>query len=81
MGLMSPMKVKSLLVQHYSIYPEFDNIVAREKVCFISLFTQVATGVNNSDKETVTYFIGQPFHEYLRVPQVAALKSWLATQR
>jgi hypothetical protein len=74
----STQSVKRRISQFFSIYPDFDNIVSRDKITPISLFQQVAY---TRDASGPTFFIGQPFTEYLSPTQIQRLQRWLAAQQ
>lgn len=80
MGLPTAENVKKRLYQHYSIYSGFENFVDSRKVSFISLFSGLRPGMRSVEKKPITFFIGQPFHEYLNAHHVVDLKRWLAKQ-
>jgi beta-galactosamide-alpha-2,3-sialyltransferase len=80
MRLPTAEKIKARLQQHYSIYPGFENFIDYRKISFISIFSQIASNTRSAEKGSLTFFIGQPFHEYLDVSQIVTLKTWLAKQ-
>jgi beta-galactosamide-alpha-2,3-sialyltransferase len=74
----TPRQIRNKVKGHFSIYPEFENIVAREKITYLSLFSSRGTPV---DKAKPTFFIGQPFMEDLPEREVKRIAAWLKTQR
>lgn len=80
LGLPRPDEVKTRLRRHYSIYPGFENFIEPEKITFLSLFDHSRQGGHSNEDKRVSFFIGQPFHEYLTTEHMAALRTWLATQ-
>ncbi len=81
LGLPSLQKFKLRIVRHYSIYPGFINIVNKEKVTFLSVFKLIEGDKKKCDDVRVTFFIGQPFGEYLDKKSVDALRAWLQCNR
>ncbi len=59
---------------HYTIFDKFENIVPQEKTKFISIFQHKNKYYN---KNNISFFIGQPFHEYLEKNQLSILKKYL----
>jgi hypothetical protein len=80
LGLPKANKVKLKLIKHYSIYPSFENIISQDKIHYINLFTQNSKNILSDSSTSTTYFIGQPFHEYLDTKQIKLLQSWLGNQ-
>ena len=80
LGLPTGQQVKARLRQHYSIYPGFDNFIEQKKISYISLFERVSPSARSENVRHATFFIGQPFHEYLSARHVTALRNWISTQ-
>lgn len=72
--------IKSRLSIHYSIYPGFSNIVPSDRLLFVNAFNGLVKPILNDGSGFITYFIGQPFHEYLEPNKVKALKSWVESK-
>jgi beta-galactosamide-alpha-2,3-sialyltransferase len=77
-GISSINNIKSRILRHYTIYSDFCNIVSEDKLCFLNLFD--SKRLNQKNEKQITYFIGQPFHEYLALSEISKLKSWLIGQ-
>lgn len=77
--LPQPEAVRRSLSKHFTIYHNFENIVPDSKLVTIRLFDFETTLAHDS-KKSMTYFIGQPFHEYLKPKEIMLLKSWLDKQ-
>lgn len=62
--------------RHYTIYPNFKNIVEDEKIISINIFDipKVCSGF----EKTVTFFIGQPFEYYLTDKEQDSLRRFLS---
>lgn len=67
--------LKKRLVKHYSIFPSFDNILPSHQVEYVTLFKEKDKYQTNI--KTISFFIGQPFEEYLQSSQVDRIISWL----
>lgn len=65
--------------KHFTLYENFDNIVKKEKLNFISLFDESSNSEILND--TVVFFIGQPFEEYLELADIKRLKKWLESNK
>ena len=77
LGLPSVEQVKNRIQSHYSIFPGFENIIEADRLSFVSLFS----GKDEPENRTGTaasYFIGQPFSEYLDHRDLERLRSALA---
>lgn len=61
-------------IKHYSIFKNFDNILPNEKIKFITIFK--IKKISDKTKQK-TFFIGQPFEEYLTKNQINNLKNYL----
>lgn len=82
LNIMSANELKLDLHNHYSIYPNFNNIVSLEKVIYLPLIDFKSTENNtNKNAPEVIYFIGQPFEEYLSNSEIEKLKNWLGNNR
>lgn len=77
-GISSINNIKSRILRHYTIYSDFCNIVSEDKLCFLNLFD--SKRLNQKNEKQITYFIGQPFYEYLALNEISKLKSWLIEQ-
>lgn len=77
-GVSSIKDIKSRIIKHYSIYPGYSNIVPDSKLSFLNLFS--SKNLSQKNERRITYFIGQPFHEYLDLDEISKLKSWLIEQ-
>lgn len=70
--------IKKRIARHYTIYPDFENIVEKSHLRYLDGWrhdqnqTCNAAGLN-------TYFIGQPYQEALRPKQISALETHLRT--
>ena len=77
-GVSSIKDIKSRIIKHYSIYPGYSNIIPENKLCFLNLFG--SKNLSQKNERQITYFIGQPFHEYLSIDEIIKFKSWLIQQ-
>lgn len=59
---------------HYTIFDKFENIVPKEKTELISIFE---CSNKFQEKNNISFFIGQPFNEYLNKNQLLLLKTYL----
>jgi len=73
------MQIRNASQIHYTIYSDIDNIVPRERTEFIDVFDHLKYEVN--PKESVTFFIGQPFSEYLSELEIFRLRRYLNSQK
>jgi len=69
-------ETKSRASKHYTIYPEFKNILPKNKIINIKIFQQEPKK-NQKEKQELTIFIGQPFDEYLKKKSIDQIKAWL----
>lgn len=72
--------LKQRICRHYSIYPEFDNIVEATKVRKLAGWRRAVAGTR-ADAELVTYFVGQPFEEALSTAQIEQLQAKLTSMQ
>lgn len=63
---------------HYTIFKDFDNIVPNENLNIISIFNNTEKIFNN---KKISFFIGQPFHEYLDEKKILSLKKYLESKK
>lgn len=76
LGVKTVDEMKSLSDKHYTIYRNFPNIVSEEKTDYIG-------GIDSNGHDDCltesgpTFFIGQPFHQYLPAGAVNKLKAWM----
>lgn len=80
LGLPPPENIKQKIVHHFSIYPSFKNIYEANKISFIDIFSGHDNPKKNKHGTVLTFFIGQPFHEYMSNSHIYALKKWLQRQ-
>lgn len=80
LNLPQPQTIKEKLSRHYTLYKDFNNIVSNDKLMLISLFNN-ELNYHQHTKKTTTYFIGQPFHEYLGTKEILLLKNWLESEK
>ena len=59
--------------RHYSLYPQQENIVDKFKVRGLSISMHVPVETNAAIK---TFFVGQPFEEYMSTGQMASLRDF-----
>lgn len=74
-SLKSPKELKERSVAHYSIYRNFKNICRPEKIRFLSIFSDFPS-IKEKGK-SCSFFIGQPFHEYLSAEKIQRLETFL----
>lgn len=79
LGLPTTKNVRDRIAKHYSIYEGLGNIVPDEDIIFLDVFD---FGSRNFCKSMgmVTFFIGQPFFEYLESDEVDKLRRWVDDQ-
>lgn len=77
LGLPAPKKVINSMINHYTIYPNFKNIIEDEKLISIKVFDTPPNYENFN--ETTTFFIGQPFEYYLTDKEKSRLRQLLST--
>lgn len=77
--LPQPQTIKERLSKHYTIYEGFKNIVPKDKLITLQVFDSKSSSSNPSDR-ALTFFIGQPFHEYLNSKELSILLNWLESQ-
>lgn len=75
----SAKQVRRSIQKHYTIYNDFNNIVNKDKLVFTSLFQFNNTSNTSKNKNDLTIFIGQPFHEYLNAKEIQKLQYWLSS--
>lgn len=75
----TPDDIRFKMDKYFSIYPGFDNYVDKNKIVYISVFDSGDSSVNT--EEIVTFFIGQPFSEYLDSKNIDKIKEWLMNQK
>lgn len=66
---------------HYTIFAGITNIVDSDVVEYLPIFSELrgeADGNGASDCGVKTYFMGQPFDEYLTENELASLRNWLS---
>ncbi len=78
-GLDTRGKIKARSARHYSIYKGFKNICPPEKTCFLEIFPSRDEPTGSGPD--ISFFIGQPFHEYLSPDKMTRLKRFLANHR
>lgn len=78
-GLPQAEEIVDQLTKHYTIYDGFKNIVPKDKLITLQVFDSKSSSSNPSDK-ALTFFIGQPFHEYLNSKELSILLNWLEGQ-
>jgi hypothetical protein len=71
-------EIRDRIERHYTIYPQFENIVPNDRL--------IAIGVNspqqaNQHMEGPVFFIGQPFHLVLGHEQIQRLTTYLRAQK
>lgn len=76
--LPSDQEVIKNLVKHYTIYKNFDPFIEKEKVIEIPLINSKTAEASSSSNNKISFFIGQPFHEYLNRTEIFKLKQWLS---
>lgn len=67
--------IKKKILRHYTIYPQFSNIVDSRRLKYLRTFGR--ENGNSKRTETVTYFIGQPFHEAMPVEHLNMLQGYI----
>lgn len=69
--------MKRRIVRHYTLYPQFSNIVDQVRMRTLDGWSPAVGG--ESQDSLRTYFLGQPFQEVLSPAQISALESHLKT--
>jgi beta-galactosamide-alpha-2,3-sialyltransferase len=77
MGTANLASTKSRIARHYTLYPQFENIVETGRLKTLCGWRRYDE--QSIDCTTKTYFIGQPFEEVLTFDQIAGLKKYLKT--
>lgn len=82
LGVPSASIIKLSIKEHYSLYPNFQNIISASKIIPLTLTLVSPSGDSqrNSPSKSEVFFIGQPFAEYLDRKDIEILKAWLANQ-
>ena len=81
MRLSSTSDIKNKLTKHYTVYSEFENIVEKSKIFYLDANMFRNENEYSACNETMTFFIGQPFEEYLKVEEQRKLIEWLSNER
>jgi beta-galactosamide-alpha-2,3-sialyltransferase len=76
-GAYTPTEIRDRIARHYTIFPQFENIVSRDRVRSITWPEDQPL----SDSRGPVFFIGQPFHELLTSEKIARMVSCLRGQR
>lgn len=76
LGAPSLKKIKKATLRHYTYHPKFQNIVEPRRLRPMEL-PYVRTGNYAQTEKAYTYFIGQPFLDYLTDSQVESVRKWL----
>jgi N-acetyllactosaminide alpha-2,3-sialyltransferase len=66
-------ELRDRIARHYTIFPQFENIVPRERLRPIDLLSDGAL----PQAQGPLFFIGQPFHEVLTPERIARLSAYL----
>jgi hypothetical protein len=69
--------IKNRIARHYTLYPEFDNIVEPERLRNLDGWSQA--GSKSSGGNMRTYFVGQPFEEAMEPDQIRLLEAYVRT--
>ncbi len=69
--------IKKRILRHYTIYPQFSNVVNPQRLRVLEGFKDSSRRSDQTD--TVTYFIGQPFHEAMPRKHVNMLQDYFRT--
>ena len=77
LGSSSLNRIKKRIVRHYTIFPQFKNIVEQDKIKNLIIFEN-KKGRQINAKPRV-YFIGQPFKEVLKTAQQIKLERYIHT--
>lgn len=77
-GVESRRQIKNRSAKHYTIYKDFKNICPPEKLVYLDVFA--TTGRHPANPGT-SFFIGQPFHEYLDQGKIARLRHFIENQQ
>lgn len=81
LGIKNESELRDSLEIHYSVYLNFDNYIDINKVKFLSLLSQELNDIDSNNKPMITFFIGQPFQEYLINEELVIMKQWLENER
>lgn len=65
-------------LQHYTIFNNFENKAIKQKTKTISIFDKEK---NEESTKNISFFIGQPFYEYLSEAQILKLKNYLNNKK
>lgn len=74
-GIPPPESIVKQSSGHFSIYKGLPNIVEKSRIRFIDIFGSYGTGIDA--KNGVSFFLGQPFSEYLSGRQIKELQYYL----
>jgi beta-galactosamide-alpha-2,3-sialyltransferase len=72
-GLPSVADVRQRSVLHSTLYPSMENIVPRARLRPVEIFADQVRPAGGDARTRLTFFVGQPFHEYLPPDAVRAL--------
>lgn len=81
LNIPSDQEVIKRLVKHYTIYKNFESIIEKEKVINLPLIDFKTREDISILNEEISFFIGQPFHEYLSKSEILKLKQWLSKSK
>lgn|GEM_PF-1228891 len=77
-GIESRRQIKNRSSKHYTIYKDFKNICPPEKLVYLDVFATTGTHPVNPG---TSFFIGQPFHEYLDQGKIARLRRFIENRQ
>lgn len=77
-GALDLKTIRSRIVRHYTLYPQFENIVPAEKLRPLTGWTDISR--KRKADRVRSYFIGGPFHLIMTKKQIANLRNFLRTQ-
>lgn len=60
--------------RHFTIFNNFENIISKQKLKTIEIFEKKEKAKN---EKNISFFIGQPFHEYLNKEKIKTLINYL----
>lgn len=66
-------ETRAKIARHYTIFPQFENIVPADKLRFVN----VVGGRRDVSSSGPVFFVGQPFHQVLTSDQISRLTSFL----